>query len=100
MEDGRQVLLVDLDAFYVGVERVVEPSLRGRPVAVGGGGRGLRGVVLSASYEARLSGVRSGMPVAHARRLCPDLTLVPARFDLYQRASDAVFGVSWGPKQA
>ncbi len=93
MAPERQVLLVDLDAFYVGVERVVEPTLRGRPVAVGGGGSGQRGVVLSASYEAREAGVRSAMPIAHARRLCPDLTLVPARFELYQRASDAVFGL-------
>ena len=62
----RTIAHLDLDAFFLAVERVVQPSLRSRPAVVGGGGSGNRGVVLSASYEARLSGVRSGMPLAQA----------------------------------
>ena len=87
----RHIVHVDLDAFYLGVERVVDPSLRGKPAVVGGGGEGNRGVVLSASYEARLAGVRSGMPLADARRRCPDLVSVRPRHRLYGRASRAVF---------
>ncbi len=87
----RTIAHLDLDAFFLAVERVVQPSLRSRPAVVGGGGSGNRGVVLSASYEARLSGVRSGMPLAQARRLCPDLISVKAHHDLYRRASKAVF---------
>lgn len=85
------IALLDLDAFYLGVEMVCEPSLRGRAAAVGGGGSGTRGVVLSASYEARVAGVRSGMPLAEARRRCPELLTVSPRHKLYQRASRAVF---------
>jgi len=85
------IALLDLDAFYLGVEMVCDPSLRARPAAVGGGGTGNRGVVLSASYEARVAGVRSGMPLAEARRRCPALLTVAPRHKLYQRASRAVF---------
>ncbi len=87
----RHIVHVDLDAFYLGVERVLDPSLHGKPAVVGGGGEGNGGVVLSASYEARLAGVRSGMPLADARRRCPDLVSVRPRHRLYGRASHAVF---------
>lgn len=88
----RSILHVDLDAFFVAVERVLEPNLRGRPVVVGGA-PAERGVVAAASYEARAFGVRSAMPMAQALRLCPDLVRVPPRFDVYERASRAVFRV-------
>ncbi len=84
------IALVDLDAFFLGVEMVVDPSLRGLPAAVGGGGTGRGGVVLSASYEARVHGVRSGMPLARARTLCPSLVTVTPHHKLYDRASRAV----------
>ena len=69
------ILHADLDAFYASVEQLLDPSLRGRPIAVGGG------VVLAASYEARAFGVRGGMAGRQARELCPQLTFVSGHFE-------------------
>lgn len=91
-EGQRVVFHVDLDAFFVAVERVLDPSLMGRPVVVGGSPDG-RGVVAAASYEARAFGVRSAMPMARAVRLCPQLVRVRGSRDAYRRASRAVFGL-------
>ncbi|HEX8374460.1 MAG TPA: DNA polymerase IV [Geminicoccaceae bacterium] len=82
---GRKVVHVDMDAFYAAVEQRDDPGLRGRPVAVGS--ETARGVVLTASYEARAFGVRSAMPSMTARGLCPGLVFVPPRFDAYREAS-------------
>ena len=77
------ILHADLDAFYASVEQLLDPSLRGKPIAVGGG------VVLAASYEAKSFGVRGGMPGRQARALCPQLTFVSGHFEHYQRLGDA-----------
>jgi DNA polymerase IV len=77
------ILHADLDAFYASVEQLLDPSLRGKPIAVGGG------VVLAASYEAKAFGVRGGMPGRQARELCPELQFVNGHFQDYQRLGDA-----------
>src|SRR5215831_6188872 len=81
------VLHADLDAFYASVEQLLDPSLRGKPIAVGGG------VVLAASYEAKAFGVRSAMPGRRARELCPELIFVGGHFKEYQRLGDAAIKV-------
>ena len=81
------ILHADLDSFYASVEQRDDPSLRGKPITVGGG------VVLAASYEAKRFGVRAAMPGGEARRLCPNLIDVPARFDAYVEASKAVYAI-------
>jgi DNA polymerase IV len=87
METTATILHADLDAFYASVEQLLDPSLRGKPIAVGGG------VVLAASYEAKAFGVRGGMPGRQARELCPQLTFVSGHFEHYQRLGDAAIKV-------
>ncbi|WP_134772914.1 DNA polymerase IV [Ornithinimicrobium flavum] len=88
--DDRYVLHVDMDAFYASVSLLEQPELVGLPVVVGGG---WRSVVLSATYEARAYGVRSGMPMATARRLCPQAVVVRPDHDAYARVSEAVMAI-------
>jgi DNA polymerase-4 len=87
MAEGPTILHADLDAFYASVEQLRDPSLRGRPIAVGGG------VVLAASYEARQYGVHGGMSGRRARELCPMLRFVGGHFREYQRLGDQVMAI-------
>lgn len=84
----RKIIHIDMDAFYASVEQRDDPSLRGIPLAVGGSSA--RGVVMTASYEARRFGVKSAMPSARAKRLCPGLVFVKPRFEAYKEASRTI----------
>ena len=87
----RKIIHVDMDAFYASVEQRDNPALRGRPIAVGHDGP--RGVVSTASYEARPFGVHSALPSVTARRLCPQLIFVPPRFEIYKAVSQQIRAV-------
>ncbi len=90
-DDGCSILHVDMDAFYASASLLSRPELKGTPVIIGGGGN--RGVVLSATYAARAFGVASAMPIARARRLCPQATVVAPDYARYERISHAVMAV-------
>ena len=90
MKSRRNILHVDMDAFYASVEQRDDPTLKGKPVVVGGN---TRGVVAAASYEAREFGIRSAMPMRDALRRCPNLCRVPPRMSHYQSVSKEVFSI-------
>src|SRR5688572_30338300 len=84
----RIIVHADMDAFYAAIEQLDDPRLRGRPLLVGS--TSARGVVLTASYEARSSGAGSAMPMLRARRLCPEALVVPPRFERYSQVSEVI----------
>ena len=88
----RKIIHVDMDAFYASVEQRDDPTLRGRPVVVGGPPHS-RGVVCAASYEARAFGVRSALPSSRAARLCPEAVFITPNFGKYEAASRAIHAV-------
>ncbi|HMA05860.1 MAG TPA: DNA polymerase IV [Methanomicrobiales archaeon] len=95
MEPSRIILHLDMDSFFASVEAREHPEYRGRPLVVGAdpkGGKG-RGVVSTASYEARKFGIRSGMPISRAYHLCPDAVYLPPHFPLYLKASRGVMDI-------
>src|SRR5690349_20172107 len=87
MEAQATILHADLDAFYASVEQMLNPALKGKPIAVGGG------VVLACSYEAKRFGVRGAMSGREAKKLCPELIFVPGHFNEYQRLGDAAIAI-------
>src|ERR1700738_4257139 len=93
MQKGtRTILHLDLDAFYASIEQRDHPEYRGQPVIVGGS-PDRRGVVATASYEARKSGVHSAMPSRTAYRLCPQAIFLPARFEVYRAVSQQIMAI-------
>jgi DNA polymerase-4 len=88
----RKILHLDLDAFFCGVEELLDPSLEGKAFAVGGSPKS-RGGVSSCSYPSRLRGVHSAMPMGRALELCPDLIVVHHRFGVYGETSDKVMDI-------
>jgi DNA polymerase-4 len=92
MHEGRFILHLDLDAFYASIEQRDRPELRGKPVIVGGS-PDRRGVVSTASYEARRFGVHSAMPSRTAQRLCPEAIFLPARFEVYRAVSEQIMAI-------
>ena len=91
----RRIIHIDMDAFYAQVEQRDNPDLKGKPVIVGGKSRN-RGVVATASYEARKFGVHSAMPTARAHQLCPDGYYVSPRFDIYKEVSSQIMSIFKG----
>ncbi|RSN81344.1 DNA polymerase IV, partial [Streptomyces sp. WAC 05379] len=91
MRNAPTILHLDMDAFYASVEQASKPSLRGKAVIVGG--LGPRGVVATASYEARVFGVHSAMPMAQARRLAPNAAYLVPRFGIYRDISEQVMAL-------
>jgi len=89
---ARRIMHIDLDAFFVSVEQVFDPSLRGKPVVVGGK-PDQRGVVAACSYEARAYGIHSGMPLARAARLCPKAIFIAGNFARYRDASEKFMAI-------
>jgi len=88
VSEPRKIIHVDMDCYYAAIEERENPSLRGKPVAVGGSSR--RGVLTTANYVARTYGCRSAMPVFKALEACPQLILLPVRFDLYRAVSSQI----------
>ena len=85
----KDIVHIDLNAFFAQVERIKEPTLKGKPIAVGYEGK--RGVIATSSYEARKKGVFSGMPTSMAKQSCPELILVSSHFDSYREYSRLFF---------
>src|ERR1041385_5016613 len=88
----RLIAHIDMNSFFVSCERLVDPSLNGKPVVVGGR-KGERGVVASASYEVRKYGVKSGMPIAAAEKLCPKAIFIPGNHKLYGKYSRKAYAL-------
>ncbi|PID23037.1 DNA polymerase IV [Sporosarcina sp. P3] len=89
----RVIMHLDMNSFFASVEQAANPSLKGIPLAVAGNPKERRGILVTCSYEARAFGVYTTMTVGEAKRLCPNLTIIPPRHELYRQMSDSVFNI-------
>ncbi|AVD56372.1 DNA polymerase IV [Heyndrickxia coagulans] len=92
-KNGRVILHVDMNSFFASVEMAENPALKGKPLAVAGNPKERKGIIVTCSYEARKFGVKTTMPVWEAKKRCPDLLIVPPRFELYKKASAEMFSI-------
>lgn len=90
-KNGRVILHVDMNSFYASVEIAYDSSLKGKPVAIAGNEKERRGIIITSSYEARKHGVKTTMPVWQAKKLCPQLIIIPPNFERYRSASAKIF---------
>lgn len=90
---ARVILHVDMNSFFASVEQAYDASLKGLPLAIAGNPQHRRGILVTCTYEARAFGVYTTMTVGEARRLCPDLVIIPPDFDKYRKASAEVFAI-------
>ncbi|HET7616825.1 MAG TPA: DNA polymerase IV [Bacillales bacterium] len=93
MGNGRVIFHVDMNCFYASVEAALNPKLRGRPLAIAGDVKTRHGIVVTSSYEARAFGVKTTMTVGQAKRLCPELIIMPPNFERYRQASTKIFEI-------
>lgn len=92
-KNGRVILHVDMNSFYASVEMSYNPSLKGKPLAVAGNPEERRGIIVTCSYEARAKGVKTTMPLWEAKKLCPELIVLPPDFEKYRKASISMFQI-------
>lgn len=88
---GRVIFHIDMNSFYASVEMAYDPSLKGKPLAIAGNPEERKGIIVTSSYEARAKGVKTTMPLWEAKKLCPNLIVLPPNFDRYRRASTKIF---------
>ncbi|MEK4028888.1 DNA polymerase IV [Pseudobacillus sp. FSL P4-0506] len=92
-KNGRVIFHIDMNSFYASVEIADDPSLRGKPLAIAGNPKERKGIIVTCSYEARQYGVKTTMTVREAKRLCPNLIILPPNFERYREASREIFRV-------
>ncbi|WP_312889195.1 DNA polymerase IV [Desertibacillus haloalkaliphilus] len=91
VKKGRVIFHIDMNSFYASVEAAHNPKIKGKPIAIAGNPKERRGIIVTASYEARAQGVKTTMPVWEAKRLCPSLLVIPPNFERYRAASQKLF---------
>ncbi len=92
-KNGRVIFHLDMNSFYASVEAAYNPELKGKPLAIAGNPEERRGIIITSSYEARAKGVKTTMPLWQAKRLCPELIVMPPNFDRYRQASSEIFKI-------
>src|SRR5690625_6185003 len=90
---GRIIFHIDMNCFYASVEMAYDPKLKGKPLAIAGNPEERKGIIVTSSYEARAKGIKTTMPLWEARKLCPELIVLPPHFDQYRLVSQQMFKI-------